>query len=65
MFQTEEQDKTPEELTEVERSNLPEKEFKVMFVKIIKELGRQLILLKSLCILRQSKDSMQSLSKYQ
>ena len=36
MFQTEEQDKTPEELTEVERSNLPEKEFKEMILKMLK-----------------------------
>ena len=41
MFQTEEQDKTPEELTEVERSNLPEKEFKVMIIKMIKELRKR------------------------
>ena len=33
MFQTKEQDKTPEELSEVEISNLPKKEFKVMIVK--------------------------------
>ena len=41
MFQTEEQDKTPEKLTEVERSNLPEKEFKVMIIKMIKELRKR------------------------
>ena len=43
MFQTKEQDKTPEEeLSEVERSNLPDKEFKVMMVKMLKELERTL-----------------------
>ena len=32
--------KTPEEeLSEVEISNLPEKEFKVVIIKILKELG--------------------------
>ena len=37
-----EQNKTPEEeLTEVETGNLPKKEFKVMIVKMIKELGRR------------------------
>ena len=41
MFQTKEQDKTPEEgLSEVEIDNLPEKEFRVMIIKMIKELGR-------------------------
>ena len=40
MFQTEGQDKTPEELTEVEGSNLLEKEFKVMIIKMIKELRK-------------------------
>ena len=35
MFQTKKQDKTPEEqLSEVEIGNLPEKEFRVMIVKI-------------------------------
>lgn len=38
MFQTKEQDKAPEELNEVEIGNLPEKEFRVMTVKTIKEL---------------------------
>ena len=32
-----EQDKTPEELSEVEIGNLPNTEFKVMIVKMIKE----------------------------
>ena len=41
MFQTKEQDKTPEEeLNEVEIGNLPRKEFRVVTVKMIKELGR-------------------------
>ena len=39
-FQTKEQDKTPEELTDMEEWNLPKKEFRVMTVKIIKELRR-------------------------
>lgn len=39
MFQTNEQDKTLEEqLSEVEKGNLPEKEFRVMIVKIIQDL---------------------------
>ena len=35
-----EQDKTTEEVTDVEIGNLCKKEFRVMIVKIIKELGR-------------------------
>ena len=43
MFQMKEQDKTPEEeLSEVEIGSLPEKEFRVMIVKKIKELGRRM-----------------------
>ena len=43
MFQMKEQDKTPEEeLSEVEIDNLPEKEFRVMIIKMIKELGRRM-----------------------
>ena len=43
MFQTKEQDKTPEEeLGEVETGNLLGKEFRVMIVKMIKELGRRM-----------------------
>lgn len=34
MFQIKDQDKTPEELSEMEISNLPEKEFRVMIVKM-------------------------------
>ena len=36
-----EQDKTLEELNEVEMGNLLEKEFKLMITKMIKELGRK------------------------
>ena len=42
MFQKKEQAKTPEELSEVEIGNLPEKEFRVMTVKIIKEFERRM-----------------------
>ena len=43
MFQTKEQDKTPEEqLSKLEIGNLPEKEFKVMIVKMIQELGKRM-----------------------
>ena len=43
MFQMKEKDKTPEEeLSEVEIGNLPEKEFRVMIVKMIKGLGRRM-----------------------
>ena len=43
MFQIKEQDKIPEEqLREVEIGNLPEKEFKVMIVKMIQELGKRM-----------------------
>ena len=37
-----EQDKIPEELSEVEMGNLPNREFKVMSVKTFRELGRRL-----------------------
>ena len=37
-----EQDKTPEELGEVEIDNLPDKEVKLMTLKMCKELGRRL-----------------------
>ena len=36
MFQTKEQGKTQEELSKVEVGNLPNKEFKVMIVKMLK-----------------------------
>ena len=43
MVQTKEQDKTPEEqLHKVEIGNLPEKEFRVIFVKMIQELGKRM-----------------------
>ena len=43
MFQTKKQDKTPEEdQSEVEISNLSDKEFKVMVIKMFNELGRRM-----------------------
>ena len=40
MYQMKEQDKTPEkQLNEVEIGNLPEKEFRIMIVKMIQDLG--------------------------
>ena len=40
MYQIKEQDKTPEkQLNEVEIGNLPEKEFRIMIVKMIQDLG--------------------------
>ena len=43
MFQMKEQDKTPEEqLSEVEKGNLPEKEFTVMRAKMIQDLGERM-----------------------
>ena len=43
VVQMKEQDKTPEEqLSEVEIGNLPEKEFKVMIVKMIQDLGNRM-----------------------
>jgi len=41
MFQMKVQDKTSEKLDEMEINNLPQKEFKVMIIKILKELGRR------------------------
>ena len=41
MFQTMEQDKTSEELSEVKIGNLSGKGFTVMIIKMIKELGRR------------------------
>ena len=42
MFQMKEQDKTPEEdLSEEYLSNLPDKEFKLMFIKMLNELRRR------------------------
>ena len=43
MYQMMEQDKTPEQqLNEVEIGNLPEKEFRIMIVKIIQDLGKRM-----------------------
>ena len=43
MFQTQEQDKTPDDVvSEVDISNLHEKKFQVVLVKMIKELGRRM-----------------------
>ena len=43
MFQTEEQDKTPEEqLNDIETSNLPKTEFRVMIVKMLQDLGKRI-----------------------
>ena len=40
IFEMKEQDKTPEEeLSEVEISDLPDKEFKVMLTKMLSKLG--------------------------
>ena len=42
MYQMKEQDKTPEkQLNEVEIGNLPEKEFRIMIVKMIQDLGKK------------------------
>lgn len=42
IFQMRKQDKTPEKLNEVEKSNLPNKEFRAVVVKMMKELGMRL-----------------------
>ena len=43
MYQMREQDKTPEkQLNEVEIGNLPEKEFRIMIVKMIQDLGKRM-----------------------
>ena len=43
IFQTKEQDKTPEEqLSDVEIGNLPKKEFRVMIVKMIQKLRKRM-----------------------
>ena len=43
MYQMKEKDKTPEkQLNEVEIGNLPEKEFRVMIVKMIQDLGKRM-----------------------
>ena len=43
MYQMKEQDKTPEkQLNEVEIGNLPEKEFRIVIVKMIQDLGKRM-----------------------
>ena len=43
MYHVKEQDKTPEkQLNEVEIGNLPEKEFRIMIVKVIQDLGKRM-----------------------
>ena len=43
MYQMKEQDKTPEkQLNEVKIGNLPEKEFRIMIVKMIQDLGKRM-----------------------
>ena len=42
MYKMKEKDKTPEkQLNEVEIGNLPEKEFRIMIVKMIQDLGKR------------------------
>ena len=49
MFQTKEQDKTPEEeLIKVEISNLSNKKFKVMIINMLNEFGRMMNTMRSL-----------------
>ena len=43
MYQMKEQDKTPEkQLNDVEVENLPEKEFRIMIVKMVHNLGKRM-----------------------
>ena len=43
MYQMKEQDKTPEkQLNEAEIGNLSEKEFRIMIVKMIQDLGKRM-----------------------
>ena len=43
IYQMKEQDKTPEkQLNEVEIGNLPEKEFRILIVKMIQDLGKRM-----------------------
>ena len=43
LYQMKEQDKTPEkQLNEVEISNLPEKQFRIMIVNMIQDLGNRM-----------------------
>ena len=42
MFQMKEEDKTPkQELSEVETDSLPDKKFRILFVKMIKEFSEE------------------------
>ena len=43
MYQMKEEDKTPEkQLNEMEIGNLPEKEFRIMIVEMIQDLGKRI-----------------------
>ena len=43
LYQMKEQDKTPQkQLNEAEIGNLPEKEFRIMIVKMIQDLGKRM-----------------------
>ena len=42
MFQMKEQNKTPEEISKMETGNVPKKEFKVMIIKMTKELQNRM-----------------------
>ena len=42
MFQTKKQDKTSEEVNKVEIGNAPDKEMKVMIIKMLNELRRRM-----------------------
>ena len=43
MYQKKEQEKTPEkQLNEVEMGNIPEKEFRIMIVKMIQDLRKRM-----------------------
>ena len=43
MYQMKKQDKTPEkQLNEVEIGNLPDKDFRIMIVKMIQDLGKRM-----------------------
>ena len=43
MSQMKEQDKTPEKLYEVEIGNLPGKEFRILIVKMIQDIGKTMM----------------------
>ena len=43
MYQMKEEDKTPEkQLNEAELGNLPEKEFRIMILKMIQDFGKRM-----------------------